>query len=150
MQVRVVWAGDQRFDGGRPGGPAARLDGRGETGQSPMDALLTALASCAAIDVVEILGKRKTPPATLALEVTGTRRDTPPRRYTHVVVRFVLEGGDIEAIHAERAIALSFEKYCSVSATLAPDTVIESVLVLNGVEGEPVAHRHGHEPTAVA
>lgn len=142
MQVHVVWDGDQRFDGGRPGGPAARLDGRGEAGQSPMDALLTALASCTAIDVVEILGKRKTLPTSLSLEVDGTRRETPPRRYTRISVRFRIDGPAIEAIHAERAIALSFEKYCSVSASLAPDTELESILVLNGTEYPAVPHSH--------
>ena len=142
MKVHVVWDGDQRFDGGRPGGPVARLDGRGETGQSPMDALLTALASCAAIDVVEILGKRRTPPTTFSLEVEGTRRETPPRRYTRITVRFRIDGPDIEPVHAERAIALSFEKYCSVSASLAPDTELESILVLNGTEHPAVPHSH--------
>jgi len=150
MQVRVTWAGDQRYDGGRPDGPTLRLDGRGETGQSPMDVILTALASCSAIDVVEILGKRRTPPERLAIEVDGTRRDTPPRRYTHITLRFVIDGADIEAVHAERAIALSFEKYCSVSATIAPDVELRSVLVLNGTAHEPVRHEHDVPVTAPA
>lgn len=134
MQIKAQWQGGQQFDTGRPDGPVARFDGTGSSGQSPMDAVLSALAACAGIDVVEILGKRRTPPERFTIEVTGTRRDAAPRRYTKIAVRFVIDGPGIEAVHAERAIALAFEKYCSVSATLAPDIEVTSVLVLNGEE----------------
>lgn len=134
MPIRAEWKGGHRFDTGQPGGVVARLDGGGADGQSPMDALLSALAACAGIDVVEILGKRRTPPERLTIEAAGTRRDAPPRRYTHIVMRFVIDGADVEAVHAERAIALAFEKYCSVAASLAPDVEVKSTLVLNGIE----------------
>lgn len=140
MQIRAEWQGEQRFDTRRPDGPVARFDGTGGTGQSPMDALLSGLAACAGIDVVDILGKRRTPPERFHIEATGTRRATPPRRYTHIDIRFVIEGAAVEATHAERAIALAFEKYCSVAASLAPDTEVRSTLVLNGTAHEPVQH----------
>lgn len=140
MQIRADWKGGQQFETGRPDGPSAVLDGAGVGGQSPMDALLSSLAACAGIDVVEILGKRRTPPAHFHLEVSGTRRETPPRRYTHISVRFIIDGPDIEPVQAERAIALAFEKYCSVAASLATDTVVESILVLNGTPNEAVRH----------
>lgn len=143
MHIKADWKGDHRFDTGRPGGPVARLDGSAETGQSPMDALLSALAACSGVDVVDILGKRRTPPERFSIDVQGTRRETPPRRYTHIVARFTIDGGDIEPVHAERAIALAFEKYCSVSATLAPDVALESILILNGTEHQPVRHAIG-------
>jgi putative redox protein len=134
MQIKAEWKGGQQFDTGRPDGPLARFDGTGGTGQSPMDAVLSGLAACAGIDVVEILGKRRTPPERFTIEVTGTRRDTPPRRYTHILLRFVIDGAGVEAVHAQRAIALAFEKYCSVSASIAPDIEVRWVLVLNGEE----------------
>ena len=59
--VRAVWVGDHRFDAGRVGGPSARFDGSGESGQTPPDALLSALATCSAVDLVDILAKRRTP-----------------------------------------------------------------------------------------
>ena len=78
--------------------------------------------------------KARTPPERFSIEVTGTRRDTPPWRYTHIAIRFVIDGPGIEAVHALRAISLAFEKYCSVSASIAPDIEVTSVLVLNGEE----------------
>lgn len=134
--VRATWAGDHRFDTGKPDGPYARIDGAGETGQSPPEALLSALASCSGVDVVDILAKRRTPVESLVVDVAGTRRDDYPRRYEHIVLTFGITGAGIERAHAERAVSLAFERYCSVAASLAPDIIIQSVVVLNGEAGE--------------
>src|SRR5688500_19657174 len=91
-RIRATWAGGQRFDSGRPGGPTARFDGTGETGQSPVDGVLSALASCVSIDVVEILAKRRTPVATLTVDVVGKRVTTIPRRLESVKLDFHLTG----------------------------------------------------------
>jgi putative redox protein len=137
--VRVNWAGEHRFDTGRPNGPVARLDGSGQTGQSPTDALLSALATCSAIDVVDILAKRRTPVERLTVDVRGVRRDEAPRRFTALHVAYHVDGAGIEPVHVERAITLAFEKYCSVAASLAPDIVVTTTAVVNGVGGTPRA-----------
>ncbi len=129
--VRAQWRGGQRFDSGRPDGPVARVDGTGETAQSPVDMLLSALAACAAIDVVEILAKRRTPVATLDVEARGQRVATIPRRLEHIHLAFRITGDGIEREHAERAIDLSLNKYCSVRSSLDPGIPIEWSLALN-------------------
>ena len=134
-RVRVDWAGDQRFDSGRPGGPTARIDGTGATGQSPVDAMLSALAACTGIDVVEILAKRRTPVERFGVNVTGTRVTTIPRRLEHVLLEYEIVGAGIERTHAERAVELAVTKYCSVRDSLAPDIEIEWTVVLNGEPG---------------
>jgi hypothetical protein len=59
-KVTVTWAGDHRFDGQRQsGGPSIRMDASAETGPSPVDTLLCALAGCTGVDVVDILAKRR-------------------------------------------------------------------------------------------
>lgn len=123
--VRVSWAGDRRFDTGRPGGPVATLDGDAEAGQSPVDALLSALGTCVSIDVVDILKKQRTPPAFYAVEVVGTRVDTTPRRLKHVLLRVRLAGEGIEREKVERAIHLAVTKYCSVRDSLDPAMPVE-------------------------
>ena len=133
-RVGVKWAGDQRFEAGRPGGPTLLTDGTGKDGQSPVDLVLSGLAACAGIDVVEILAKRRTPVERMEVNVTGARVDTTPRRLRHVMLEFRIDGDGIERVHAERAIGLSVEKYCSVRSSLARDMVIEWELVLNGEE----------------
>lgn len=120
-RVRVTWAGDQRFDTGRPGGPTARLDGRGESGQSPVDALLSALGACSAIDVVEILAKRRTPVSGLEIAVTGERANATPARVTRVQLDFRITGNGLERVHVERAVELAVTKYCSVRDSIDPE-----------------------------
>lgn len=141
--VQVVWAGEHRFDTGRPDGPIARLDGTGHTGQSPPDALLSALAACSGVDLLDILAKRRTPVERLAIEVEGERRETTPRRFLRLRITYRVDGAGIEVVHAERAVTLAFEKYCSVAASLAQDIAVETVVVLNGVAGAPVAQPLG-------
>jgi putative redox protein len=124
-RVVVRWAGGERFDAGRPNGPTARIDGTGETGQGPVDMVLSALGACAAIDVVGILAKRRTPVESLEIEVVGTRVETTPRRLTHVALRYRITGAGIEPEQAERAVELALTKYCSVHDSLAEDIAIE-------------------------
>jgi len=133
--IRATWVGEHRFDTGRPDGPSARLDATAETGQSPPDALLSALAACSGIDLVDILAKRRTPVEKLSIEVEGERREEMPRRFVRLRITYHVDGAGIEAIHAERAVALAFEKYCSVAASMAPDIVVETVVIANGEAG---------------
>lgn len=120
-RVRVEWEGGMRFRGGRPGEATLLVDGSGKAAPSPVATLLIALASCAAIDVVEILGKRRTPPSMLGVEVEFRRATDPPRRLREVRLHFRVESASTRE-HVERAIELSFSKYCSVAHSLAPDT----------------------------
>jgi putative redox protein len=90
------------------------------------------------VDLVDILAKRRTPVERLSIEVEGERRETPPRRFLRLRLTFRVDGAGIDAAHAERAVALAFGKYCTVAASLAPDTVVETVVVVNGAEGAPV------------
>ena len=131
-RVRVAWQGDQRFDTGRPGGPVARLDGRAETGQSPVDAVLSALAACTSVDVVEILAKRRTPVERLEIDVAGTRVESAPRRLTKIELTYRIAGAGIERVHAERAVELAITKYCSVRDSLRADIELEWRVELEG------------------
>jgi putative redox protein len=139
--VRATWLGEHLFDAGRPDGPLARIDGESITAQSPPDLLLSALATCSGIDVVDIMAKRRTPVAKLTVDVEGERREHQPRRFERLLLTFRIDGEGIDRIHAERAVLLAFEKYCTVAASLAPDIVSRTIVVLNGVAGEAVEQK---------
>ena len=130
-KTRAVWRGEHRFDAG-PEGRTAPVDADSKTAPGPVETLLNALATCSAVDVLDVLAKRRTPAERLVVNVTATRRTEAPRRVERVDVEFVIDGDGILVEHAERAIQLSFEKYCTVAASLAPDIVAETTLVLNG------------------
>ena len=91
--VAVEWAGGLRFRGGEADRPTITVDGDGVEAPGPMAGLLVMLAACTGADVVEILGKMRAMPASIRIEVHGTRREDYPRRYTDVHLTFVLEGG---------------------------------------------------------
>ena len=130
-KTRAVWRGEHRFDAG-PEGRTAPVDADSKTAPGPVETLLNALATCSAVDVLDVLTKRRTPAERLTVNVAATRRTEAPRRVERLDVEFVIDGAGIQAEQAERAIQLSFEKYCTVAASLAPDIVAETTLVLNG------------------
>jgi len=130
-RVVVRWDGDHRFDAGRLGSQhTIRIDADATTGPGPVDTLLSALASCTAVDIVDILAKRRTPVEGLTVDVTGERATTTPARLTRIVLAYRMRGHGIEREHAERAIELSVTKYCSVRDSLDPAMPVEWTLTL--------------------
>ena len=119
--VEVRWEGGMRYTGGREGGPAITIDGAAEAGPSPVDMMLVALAGCSAIDVVDYLEKRRTPPDAVRVTVHFSRASDHPRRVTAAELVFQVTAATSQE-HVDRAIQLSFEKYCSVAATFSRDT----------------------------
>jgi putative redox protein len=136
--VHVTWDGDYRFDVGRPDRPTSRIDAGGVTGPGPVDMFLGALASCAAVDVVDILAKRRTPVERLSMTVTGDRSGAIPARVTRVLLDYRLDGAGIDRPSAERAIHLAVSKYCSVRSSIDPAIPIAFSVTLNGEPGVPI------------
>jgi putative redox protein len=80
-------------------------------GMRPMQLLLAAMGGCSSIDIINILKDIK-------ITVTGEReKDAVPSLYTEVHAHFKLFG-NLDRDKAEKAVALSVEKYCSVAKTL--------------------------------
>ena len=125
--LNVTWLGEQRYLGVNESGQQLLIDNSAtKIGVSPMEALLGALATCTAYDVVEVMKKRRTPLASYRIEVEGTRVDTDPKRYTHITVRHIAGGEGVTAEALERAVHLSHKKYCSVAASLNSEITVET------------------------
>jgi putative redox protein len=123
MNATVRWESGMRFGGAAESGGTLTLDARPEhggtgAGPSPMETLLLALAGCTGMDVVSVLGKMRAPLTGLEIRVSGDRRDEHPRIFTHIRLEYILRGKDLKDEQARRAVELSQEKYCSVSAML--------------------------------
>lgn len=136
-RAHATWKGGLLFEAGA-GERVHMIDGNSAAAPSPVETLLGSLGTCAASDVVEILAKQRTPASSLALEVVATRRAEFPRRVLSVDLMLTIEGPGIERAKAERAMALSIEKYCTVAASLAGDITLTTTITLNGERGEPV------------
>ena len=135
------WVEGEAFDAGQAldGQPVVRIDGMRKTGPGPVDMLLSALATCSAIDVVSILAKRRTPVASLEIDVRGERAQAVPAKVTAIAIIYRITGDGIDRESAEMAIDLALNKYCSVRDTLDPSIPIEWTLVLNEVAREQVS-----------
>lgn len=122
VSVDVRWDEELRFEAVGRGGVPMVVDGKGSAGASPVESLLIALASCMAIDVVDILNKMRVPFSGLTVGAEGDRRSDPPRRYTAVRLVYRVAGLPEDAdSKLQKAIDLSRDKYCSVLHTLQPD-----------------------------
>ncbi len=130
--VAIAWAGEHRFDAGRPGGPQVRIDASAQTGPGPVDSLLIGLGTCTGVDVVDILAKRRTPVTAFNIEVRAERRETSPRRVLKAHLVYRIDGPGIEREQAERAVELAVTKYCSVRDSLDPAIPITWSVAING------------------
>ncbi|MFK7986501.1 MAG: OsmC family protein [Sandaracinaceae bacterium] len=105
-----------------------KIGGEGK-GMRPMELLVTALAGCAAMDVVSILAKQKEPLEDLTIEVEAARKDAVPAKLESAHLRFTATG-DVNPKKLERAVRLSVEKYCSVKDSLDPNLPVTFETIL--------------------
>lgn len=94
---------------------------KGATDANPVQAFLAALVACSAMDVVEILRKKRQAPTAYDVRMSGERAEEHPRRFLSIECVHRLTGPGIQRRAAEEALRLSLEKYCSVSHCLRPD-----------------------------
>ncbi len=104
-------------------------------GVSPMEMILAGLAGCTGVDIADILAKKRQPLKALKVKVRGHKREEFPKIFDEIEVTYFVYGDGIDPQAVERAIQLSEEKYCSVSAMLRSAVKISSTYqILSGVE----------------
>ena len=91
---------------------------------SPMELLRSAIATCAAVEIVSMVKKRRRDFSDIKAEVSGLRAETHPMYYKEVRVKYVIYSKDLQENEAERFISLALEKYCSVGSSIRKDTQI--------------------------
>jgi putative redox protein len=92
----------------------------------PMELVLLALGSCTGCDVLSILSKKKVQLDDAEIQIDAERSEEHPKVFTKIHLEFVFSGKDLNPIHLERAIELSQQKYCPVSAMLRPTVPIST------------------------
>lgn len=119
-QASLKWVDGLQFVGTDSGGHSVVLSGDDhQDGVRPSEMLLIALASCSAVDVVEIMKKKRKPLAKLEVVITGERDPDPPWPYRSIQVAYHAQGDGLTDKALSKAIQLSTEKYCSVAATVS-------------------------------
>ncbi len=129
--VDLSWEGGFRFTSSDAYGhsvtvDAPQNDGDEFAGFMPGELLLTSLAGCSGIDVVNILMRQRQQVTGLRIKVKGTQAPDPPWVWQDVEMEYIISGKDLRSTLVERAIRLSEEKYCSIGATIAGRATVKS------------------------
>lgn len=115
---RLVWHEGFRFTGTDSWGHDVAIDADEQgSGSKPSDMLPISLAACTAYDVVNILRKQRQDLRSLEATIETVQDDQAPWAFRRIAVHYVASG-DVDPVKASKALELSEQKYCSVSATL--------------------------------
>lgn len=131
FKIHVDWKREGlQFKGFNEEGTTLDIDGDKQNGTSPMVLLLHAEAACTGIDVLTILEKMHQPISDLRIEVEAEKGDGEfPRIWEKIHVRYLISG-EVAPVKAEKAVDLSLDKYCSVSAMLGHAAEITHEIVM--------------------
>ena len=121
-EVGVTWVQGEQFVATGTGGHSIVLDAPGGReawqGFKPSELLLASLAGCTAVDVIDILHKKRVQVSGLRVTAHGEQREEYPKAFERINLHYEVRGHHVPREAVERAISLSEEKYCSVAATL--------------------------------
>ena len=101
-----------------------------DKGSSPKQMLLAGLAGCTGIDVVDMLKKMRVEFEAFSITVCAHQTDEHPKIYDHIKILYTFTGKNIDKSKIEKAVKLSKEKYCGVSAMLAKASTIKFEIVV--------------------
>ena len=123
-EITCEWKGKMEFEGDVLGHKITLDDksypGSKNKGPSPKRLLLLAAAGCTGMDVIPMLEKMRVAIDGLNIKVEAEGTDIDPKIYTSMKIVYEFKGNDLEVSRdkIERAVSLSQEKYCGVSAML--------------------------------
>jgi len=122
QKVNVEWLSEMAFRG-KANGHELIMDadehvGGKNRGPRPKPLLLLSLGGCTGMDVIPILKKMQVIPEYFNMVVEGEVTEEHPKHYTKIHIVYEFRGKDLPMEKLQKAISLSQEKYCGISATL--------------------------------
>lgn len=129
MKTTTSWVSGQEYISEQEGKGKIRLDAK--EGFSPKAVLLSGLAACSGIDVVEILEKMRVPFASLVIDTETEQTEEPPKVFKDIHLVYKLRSDEANRDKIVKAIELSLEKYCGVAAMLKKNSAISYTLELS-------------------
>lgn len=129
IKTTTTWLNDHRFESEHEGNRIS-VDGDKKNGHGPKALLLSALAGCSGVDMVDILAKMRVKFSDLTIEVQTEQTDENPKVFKEIEIIFRIKTDIENEDKVKKAIELSLEKYCGVSAMLRKNSAIHYKLEL--------------------
>ncbi|HMR91599.1 MAG TPA: OsmC family protein [Chitinophagaceae bacterium] len=129
MKVQVNWKKGHEFDSLFENTTTA-IDGDRVSGPGPKSLLLTGLAGCTGIDVVDILTKMRVEYTDLIIEAEAEQTEENPKVFKDIHLFYRIRTAAENEDKVRKAIELSLEKYCGVAAMLRKNSDIHYQLEL--------------------
>lgn len=123
MKTTTEWKQDHEFVS-HLGNHTITLDGSRKAGFNPKALLLSGLAACSGIDVVDILEKMRVKISDFIIDVETTQTEDHPRVFKDIHITYKLKTALENEPKIIKAIDLSLDKYCGVSAMLGKNSKI--------------------------
>lgn len=127
MKTTTIWKSGEAFDSFQNN---AKIEIDAKAGFSPKALLLSGLAGCSGIDVVEILEKMRVAFADLKIEVEADQTTEHPRVFTDVRINYIIVTAEENRDKVKKAIDLSLDKYCGVAAMLKKNSKIDYTITI--------------------
>ena len=135
MKSRVTlqegMAFDAELDGFNFTLDAAESVGGQNKGPKPKGLTLTSLAGCTAMDVISILRKMRAEPDEFYVETEAEVSEEHPMVFTSIKITYYFRGENVTREKAEKAVSLSEERYCGVSAMLRQAAPITTEIIID-------------------
>ena len=129
MKTTTFWKKDHQFKSYQDDNEIM-LDGDKKKGFGPKALLLSGLAGCSGIDVVEVLRKMKVEFSDLEIDVEAEQTDEHPKVFKEIHIIYKIKTATENQDKVKKAIELSLDKYCGVSAMLKKNSPISYKLEL--------------------
>ncbi|MGB4844656.1 MAG: OsmC family protein [Ferruginibacter sp.] len=114
--VTTVFNRNMLFTANVTGFDVLMNDGEDDNGASPKQMMLASLAGCTGMDVVSMLRKMKVDFSDYSMVVDADLTDEHPKIYNKVKLTYKIRLAAEDQLKMEKAVTLSKEKYCGVSA----------------------------------
>lgn len=129
MKTFTTWKKEHEFEASHEGN-TIKIDGAKKNGHGPKALLLSSLAGCSGIDIVDILEKMRVTFSDLRIEVEAEQTNEHPKVFISIDITYIIKTAEANDEKVRKAIDLSLEKYCGVSAMLRKNSPINYKLVI--------------------
>ena len=121
QKISTSWAGNMQFDaevsGHKVAMDAAPQVGGKDQGARPKQLMMAALAGCTGMDVISILKKMRVEVEAFDIDIEANMTEEHPKHYDKMHIIYKFKGKDLDEGKLKKAVELSQDRYCGVSAT---------------------------------